>query len=65
VNSNEARSAAKSTARRGDDTRRRTPPYMRTREQAERDALATQRLIARDLGSTPPAKAAPGTGLPP
>lgn len=64
ANSTETR-PAKSSARRGDDARRRTPPYMRTREQAERDALATQRLIARDLGSAAPPRAAPGAGSTP
>ena len=35
------------------DARRRTSAHARTKEQAERDALATQRLIARDLGVAP------------
>jgi hypothetical protein len=35
------------------EARRRAGQQGRTKEQAERDALATQRLIARDLGATP------------
>jgi hypothetical protein len=43
---------------------RRTVPHVRTREEAELDARATQRLIARDLGTAPrvDSPAAPASG---
>ena len=47
-----ARSAsAKASARAATDASRHETPHVRTKEEAERDAIATQRLIARDLGT--------------
>src|SRR5262249_61329492 len=47
--------AKTTTARATSDPRLRTPTQARSTEQAERDAIATRRLIARELADSPQA----------
>jgi len=46
---------AETTEARATDNTRRTVTQGRTKEQAERDAIATQRLIAREFADSPSA----------